>query len=137
MSRKAIDKWVRGDWLVICDICGKKKHVSQTTLSYSTGDIPSVIACLDGCADYRQPLNDPPPLIFDAQPVPDARPDATENNNDAYTQSLIVSSMMYWGYLVTNGMWGYLNNGNTTDSSSIDGFSVDPVWYWGYFRKPS
>ena len=73
-----IQKWLRGDWNVECDICDSKKKRSQCSPSYLSGDIPCFIACNDGCVDQRHPCNDPPPVIFDMQPVPDARPPQTD-----------------------------------------------------------
>ena len=78
MSDKNIRKFLHHNPNVICDTCGRKRKWSEVIHSYGTGDIPVIISCIDGCADYRHPLNDPPPVIFDGQPWPDARPEATD-----------------------------------------------------------
>lgn len=91
---------------VICDTCGRKRKWSEVTHSYGSGDIPVVISCLDGCADVRHPLNSPPPIIFDGQPVPDARPDQDI--------TYLATSPQTWD---SNGyVWG----------SAPDPFSFDP-----------
>lgn len=62
----------------ICDVCGRKRKWSEVTLAYGTGDLAVIVSCIDGCADYRHPLNSPPPTIYDGQPVPNARPENTD-----------------------------------------------------------
>lgn len=112
---------------VICDICGRKKKWSETTLAYGTGDVAVVVSCLDGCADYRHPLNSAPPVIFDAPPVPDARPDVTANNKETFIPE-IIPSYMYWGTFTNAGLWGTLNNPNNE-------FNYNGLWLWGSFLK--
>lgn len=101
-------------WNVICDVCGKKKKNFQTTMAYGSGDVPVVLSCLDGCADDRHPLNDPPPVIFDGRPVPNARPDV------ALTVSYVPSGILWgqfnsqhFGYFTQNtySIWGKFNLG--------------------------
>lgn len=98
-----IRKYIPHNFNVICDVCGRKKKKSQTTMAYGSGDIPVVLSCLDGCADSRHPLNDPPPVIFDGYPVPDARPDAT------LTYTYLPSGIL-WGSFYGQ-RWGYFDLG--------------------------
>ena len=122
-----IRKLIHRDNNVTCDVCGKKKKRSQTTLAYGSGDIPVIVSCLDGCADYRHPLNDAPPVIFDGQPVPDARPDVT-NADLPFITNFTNPSYMKWGYLVNAGSWGKFNNPNNE-------FNTSGQWTWGNFKR--
>lgn len=112
--------WRSGDNNVICDVCGKKRKRSECEMSYSSGTIPVVMACKDGCADYDHPLNYPPPLIFDGRPVQDARPEAP---NVFIVTS--VPALFTWGHF-PGGRWGHFNNDNSV-------FSMNPLWTWGNF----
>lgn len=71
----SINKYIKGSYNVICDVCDRKRKSYETTMSYGAGDIPVLRTCIDTCSDERHPLNSPPPVIFDGRPVPDARPD--------------------------------------------------------------
>lgn len=102
-------------WNIICDICGRKRKNSEVTLAYGTGDIAVVVSCIDECADYRHPLNSPPPLIFDAQPVPDARPDVGVNLNQYLNP---ITSLYRVGYLPF-GYLGYWDTGINTQTFNI------------------
>lgn len=73
--RENIRKYLVGDWSVICDSCGQQRKRSECQLSYGSGDLAVLVTCIDGCSDYRHPLNSPPPVLWDGRPVPDARPD--------------------------------------------------------------
>lgn len=118
-----IRKWIPRDPNVICDVCDRKRKWHQVTLAYGTGDLPEVVSCIDGCADQRHPLNSPPPIIFDGQPVPNARPDVNVSSS-----AEIVNSFMKWGSFSNAGPWGNLNNPNTDQN-------LNGVWTWGYFRR--
>lgn len=116
-----IAKWLRGDWNLICDICGAKRKRSECRPSYRDGDLPVFIACKDGCADDRHPCNDPPPIFVDElYPVPDARPEPP----DSY-----VASSKYSPYRIgvhyPPGRIGFIQGG---------GFSVLPKEYIGLFE---
>jgi len=111
---------------VICDVCGRKRKRSECQLAFGTGDIPVIMSCIDGCADQRHPLNTPPPLIFDGQPVPDARPDQGFNKETFITT--VTPSGMSWGHLTHAGAWGLFNNPNTV-------FNFNGLWEWGFFLK--
>lgn len=107
-----IQKWLRSDNNVICDVCGRLKKKSQTVLAFGTGDIPVVVSCRDRCADYRHPLNSPPPVIFDGQPVRDARPEATDN----YDTTSMDSTVFIWGRFPNgSNTWGNMGSGNLGD----------------------
>lgn len=123
----SIRKHIAHDWNVICDVCDRKRKRSECILAYGTGDVPEIMSCRDGCADTRHPLNDPPPLIFDGQPVPDARPDATQDN-DTYQITITYPSYMTWGKLKNAGQWGRFNNPNTEQN-------LNGIWTWGTFKK--
>lgn len=124
-----IRKYILSNNNVICDVCGKKRKRSECVLAYGTGDIAVVMSCIDGCADYRHPLNSPPPLVFDGQPVLDARPDATEDSNSAqWFVNPFIPSYFTWGHFPRTGSWGHLNNNNSD-------FNTDPVWVWSAFTK--
>lgn len=125
-----LGKFIAGNWNAICDTCGFKRKASEMTLSYGSGDIPVLFTCRDNCSDQRHPLNSPPPIIFDGQPVPDARPDATQDSTSS--QWFIVNttpSLMTWGAFPNTGGWGTLNFSNSE-------FNLDPVWTWGSFARP-
>lgn len=128
-SRGNIKAWIHSNPNTICDICGRKRKTSETVLAYGSGDIPIIVSCIDGCADYRHPLNSPPPIIFDGQPVPDARPDETEDsNNPIWFVQIFVPSFMTWGRFQKTGGWGTLN-----DSNSV--FNTNVPWTWGAFSR--
>jgi hypothetical protein len=116
-----IKKWLHSDWNVICDVCGRKRKRSQCVLAYASGDIAVIMSCIDGCADYRHPLNSPPPLIFDAQPVPDARPQQTS----VFVTPLLMPSGFTFGHF-PGGTFGNFNMGNSN-------FSFNLPWTWGAF----
>ena len=115
-----IQKWLPRDGNVICDVCGRLRKQSECTLSYGTGEIPNILACIDGCADYRHPCNSPPPVIFDGQPLQDARPEGT----DVYISN-VQPSIYRWSTLPPS-LWGSLNAPNTY-------FNMNGVWLFGYF----
>jgi hypothetical protein len=73
-----IPKYTRSNPNAICDTCGRKRKWSEVVLSYGSGELAVIVSCKDGCADYRHPLNSPPPVIFDGQPIPDARPEGKD-----------------------------------------------------------
>ena len=98
-----IKKLTPHDWNVTCDVCDRKRKKSQTTMAYGSGDIPEVVSCLDGCADYRHPLNEPPPVIFDGRPVPDARPDSV--NFNTIIDATPLPSGIQWG-MFYGQRWG-------------------------------
>ncbi len=118
--------WNQRDYNVVCDICGKKRKRSECTAAYGAGDIPVLISCRDGCADYRHPLNSPPPVILDQQPVPDARPENIDLFRTNQTQS-----QWLWGSFPSDGsLWGNLNN---SASQNGNNFSFNPTMNWGSF----
>src|ERR1051326_8631776 len=119
-----IRKYIPSDNNVICDVCGKKRKVSECVLSYGTGLIPVVMACRDKCADYLHPLNYPPPVIFDGRPVPDARPEQTDI---FITVNLPTVTL---GNLPSNlyAAWGSFNGTN-------DEFNLNPIITWGNFHS--
>lgn len=124
-----VGKYIPGDWNFICDTCGFKRKASQGCLSYYSGDIPVFMTCTE-CADYRHPLNSPPPIIFDGQPVPDARPDATQDSTSPQWFVVNVApSLMQWGHLPNTGGWGTLNYGNQFSN-------LDTLWTWSAFSRP-
>lgn len=116
-----IRKWQGGDNNVICDVCGKKRKRSECVMSYGSGMIPVVMACIDGCADYNHPLNYPPPIIFDGRPVQDARPEGADVFIGGTAPALFT-----WGHF-PGGVWGNFNNGNNP-------FGYSPLWTWGNFN---
>ena len=118
-----IKKYISSNHNVICDVCGKKRKRSEVVNAYGSGDIAVVMSCRDGCADSRHPLNSPPPVIFDGQPVHDARPDPTEIHVTA-----VVPSFMTWKHFKNAGTWKTLNNPN-------NGFNLNGIWTWGNFKK--
>lgn len=118
-----LQKYKSKDYNVICDVCGRKRKFSDCELAYGSGDIAVVVSCSDGCADVRHPLNSPPPLIFDGQPVRDARPEAS----DVFI-NVLNPSFMFWGKFVNAPIWGSFNNPNTE-------FNINGVWTWGNFKK--
>lgn len=117
-----IEKYFASNNNVICDICGRKRKASEVIDAYGSGDIPVVISCKDGCADYRHPLNSPPPIIFDGQPVTNARPPP----KDVFITTT-VPSFMTWGKIPA-GLWGQFNLPNNE-------FNLSGMWTWGNFRK--
>lgn len=116
-----IRKYINGDWNVVCDVCGRKRKRSECVLAYGTGIIPVVMSCIDTCADNYHPLNDPPPVIFDGYPVPDARPDQANNAENFVT----INSSHFWGHF-NFGVWGAFNGLNNE-------FSFNPIMTWGNF----
>ncbi len=120
-----IKKQISHDYNIICDVCGRKKKRSECVAAYGSGIVPVVMSCIDGCADKLQPLNFPPPVIFDGRPVPDARPD--QLNNQETFLPYFVPSFMSWGHF-PGGLWGNFNNGNSQ-------FSYNPEWVWGQFNN--
>ncbi len=120
----AIKAWVRGSNNVICDVCGRKRKREEVIPAYGTGDIPVVISCRDGCADYRHPLNQPPPIIFDGRPVENARPEGV----DVYVVSTQIGEK--WGHIRYNPTWGAI--GGLVNSQGFN-FGFEPVYNWGAF----
>lgn len=116
-----IRKWIHSDWNVTCDVCSRKRKRSQCVLAYGTGDLPVIMSCIDKCADYRHPLNSPPPLIFDGQPVPDARP----TQKDTFVSTKLFPAGFTWGHF-PGGVFGNFNMGNSK-------FSYNLPWTWGAF----
>lgn len=124
----SINTYIPANNNVICDVCGKKKKMSECVLAYGSGTIPVIVSCKDGCADVNHPLNYPPPVIFDGRPVPNARPEAP-NSYIPLGKSL--------GHLwnTTAVTW------NTADftwsgNSDQDGIYKHPgtaLYYWGHF----
>jgi hypothetical protein len=112
------NKWNPRDYNVICDICGKKRKRSECTMAYGGGNIPVVMSCRDGCADKRQPLNDPPPIIFDGRPVRDARPEAV----DTFVGP--VNSIYFIGKLNPTWIVGSVHLPNNI-------FNLDGMWFIG------
>jgi len=129
MTMNSNNKYIPGNWNAICDVCGFKRKASDCVLSYGSGDIEVVFTCSPGCTDERHPLNSPPPIIFDGQPVPDARPDATQDSNaPQWFVPQVTPSLMAWGHFPNTGGWGTLNFNNSP-------FNFDPVWTWGNFVR--
>ena len=59
----------KGDWNVICDICGFKKKFSETSINWK-----NQVVCSDTCYEDRHPQD----FVFgkaDKQTVPIARPE--------------------------------------------------------------
>lgn len=94
-------------------------------MSFGSGITPVLVTCKDGCSDDVHPLNFPPPVIFDGRPVPNARPDATEDNNQTYVP-ITNPSFFTWGNFPNVGTWGNFQTG---------GFTTIPKWTWGNFSK--
>lgn len=118
----SIQAYILSNNNVICDICGRKRKRSECTMAYGTGDIAVVMSCTDGCADERHPLNSPPPLIFDGQPVKDARPDPSE----VFVTTTV--SLQRWGSFYPATAWGSFNGANNE-------FGYNPIWLWGFFDQ--
>lgn len=120
----SIRKYLNDNWNVICDVCGKKRKRSECELAYGTGNLAVVVSCIDGCADFRNPLNDPPPVIFDGRPVPDARPEQPSQ----FVSTAATDTLWRWGFFPENAgsVWGNLNG---TGSS----FSTNTPMFWGFF----
>lgn len=123
--------WNPRDYNVICDICGKKRKRSECTMAFWTGDEAIVMSCLDGCADYRHPLNSPPPIIFDGQPVPDPRPDVY-GNNITYTPTA-VNSIYSWGYFIPPSTWANIANAQLQGGINQSYFTTSVAMLWGSF----
>lgn len=123
----SIKKYIKSDANVICDVCGRKRKWHEVTMAFGSGDIPVIASCIDGCADDRHPLNDPPPVIIDGQAIPNARPDVPASNPLLYITT-VTPSFMSWGFFIGAGQWGDLNNPNTD-------FNLNGQWTWGYFIK--
>lgn len=124
MSYKRGNQYKFSTHKAICDICGKLRNVQDLLNAYGTGDIAVVVSCKDGCADYRHPLNSPPPLIFDGQPVKDPRPEG----GDSFINPL--ADIYKWGTLPKGkNIWGQMNIPNNA-------FNFDGLWvmgFWGNF----
>ena len=116
--------WIRGSNNVICDVCGRKRKREEVIPAYGTGDIPVIISCIDGCADYRHPLNDPPPIIFDGRPVANARPEGT----DVYVVSTQTGEL--WGSLRFKPQWSAM--GGIANSQGFN-MGFEPIYNWGAF----
>lgn len=134
-------KYNYSDYNVICDICGNKRKRSECVLAYGSGDLAVVMSCLQGgCADYRHPVNSPPPVIFDGRPVPDARPDRVttsvtitstqfiDQTTDIFINPDIGGSLYNWSTfpLDNRNIWGNLGDTNNQ-------FTLNPYLYWGSF----
>ena len=119
-----IQKWIRGSNNVICDVCGRLRKRDEVIPAYGTGDIPVVISCIDGCADYRHPLNDPPPIIFDGRPVDNPRPEGT----DVYVVSNQKGEL--WGAIRYKPVWSAIGGINNSQGFNM-GF--EQVYNWGAF----
>lgn len=52
--RQVINKYIPGDWNVICDVCGRKRKASQCTLQMIR-EMPNVYVCTDTCLDEYNP----------------------------------------------------------------------------------
>jgi hypothetical protein len=60
-----------GTWLVICDVCGRQRYMSECRYRWD-----GILCCLvSNCWDEKHAIFDPIPVINDPQPVVDVRPD--------------------------------------------------------------
>lgn len=116
--------WLSHSNNVICDICGRKRKRQEVIPAFGTGDIAVVISCRDGCADYRHPLNSPPPIIFDGRPVQDARPEQP----DVYVASTQIGQL--FGHFKGNPTWGAI--GGLFNSQGFN-LGFEPTYFWGQF----
>lgn len=116
--------WLKRSNNVICDTCGRKRKRQEVRPSYGTGDIAVIISCIDGCADYRHPLNSPPPIIFDGRPVENARPEGI----DKYVVSTQVGQL--FGKLKFNPAWGAI--GGLLNNQGFN-LGFEPTYLWGQF----
>jgi hypothetical protein len=69
--------WKRGEWNVICDRCGWKKKISQTTLAQDLESKNLLVCNRKGCLDEPQPQTYVRG-VTDKQTVPLARPEAPD-----------------------------------------------------------
>lgn len=120
----SLQVWIRGSNNVICDVCGRKRKREEVIPAYGSGDVPVIISCIDGCADYRHPLNDPPPIIFDGRPVENARPEGV----DRYV--IIPQIGQTWGHVRYNPVWQAIGGINNSQGFNL---SYEPTYNWGAF----
>ena len=63
--------YVKGEWLVICDMCGRRRYQSECRMNYN-----NLIVCSDTCWEPRHPQEAVTGKGEDTS-VPNARPDVT------------------------------------------------------------
>lgn len=100
-TRLVINKFIDGDWNVICDTCGRKRKRSQCTLSLIP-DMPNVLVCTDTCLDIQNPqyfVRGVP----DIQTVPDSRSDS-DGNVVGYIGVAPYTGPITAADLITNGV---------------------------------
>jgi hypothetical protein len=72
LKRNSRNRYIKGQWNVICDRCGFKRKISEVRLEWD-----NLLVCIDKCWEARQP-QDFVKGVPDMRPVPIARPEAPD-----------------------------------------------------------
>lgn len=77
-SKRIVEKYLPGDWNVICDLCGIKRKASQCTMQMIP-EMPNMFVCTDTCLDKHNEQYDVRG-VEDHVNVPIVRDDSPSNS---------------------------------------------------------